>query len=278
MEITLIHIIISSMVFLCLGSAIGVYVIRTPEYEEHQWRKEAHAFLEQPFPETEIPPPSFSTGRSRCPKCNTKLTLLDLIPLLSFLINRQRCRHCHAPIPWFYFAIEIATLLLCLPLLWIADSQPELVLISLIFCCLLTISLIDWRHQWIPDQLTLFLLGLALIHTMSTAFVSLESSVIAMLAGYIFVVAIRQIYLSIRKIEAIGIGDAKLLAALGAWQGVDAMFAIVFIASSLGIIYAITYKKSGKQAIAFGPFLCIGAAIHFYLIQLNLNFYIHITF
>jgi len=268
LDVTAVHIILASIMLVCFGSAIGAYVFRTPKHEEYQWKKEAHEFLDLEFQESESPPKSFFSGRSHCPNCQQTLSSIDLIPLLSFSINKKRCRHCKSPIPWFYFIIETTTLFLCLPLLWVANNEFEFLIISLIFCCLLTISLIDWQYQWIPDQLNLLLLGLALTYVLLGPLELLQSSILGMLVGYLFVTCIRQIYLSIRQVEAIGMGDAKLLSGLGAWQGLDALFIIIFVASTLGILYVLIYKKPRDQTIAFGPFLCAAAIIHFIINQL----------
>lgn len=261
MEITLFHIIFAALIFMCLGSAITAYVHRTPMHEEYVWRKDAHHFLELDF--DEIEPVSFFKGRSQCPKCLQSLKFKDLIPVLSFVLNKQRCRHCNEPISWRYFTIEVMTLLFCMPLLWFANNETEFIMLSLIFCTLITISIIDWQHKWIPDQLNILLLGLTLCHILINGQTLLQDSVIGMLIGYFFVIAIRQLYLTLRKIEAIGLGDAKLLAALGAWQGLHGVFAIVFIASLLGVLYALINKKTRQQTIAFGPFLCLASVTNY---------------
>lgn len=277
MEISVFHLFFAGTVFLCLGSAISAYAYRTPKYEEYLWRKEAHQFLNIAF--TEKAPASFSQGRSYCPSCKHSLTIVDLVPLFSFLFNKARCRYCGEKIHWRYPATELLTLLVCMPLLWIADDILALILLSSVFCLLIAISLIDWRHQWIPDQLNLALLGVALLYSLYVPMDSLRDSIIAMLVGYLLIAGLRQIYLMIKGVEAIGLGDAKLLAALGAWQGMYGLFNILFLASVLGTIYALVSKKGTQQTIAFGPFLAIAAIVHFVLNSLFLDLFslIHLS-
>jgi len=250
---------------LCLGSAMTAYVARTPKYEEYIWRKEAHQFLDIPFDES--PPQAFHIGRSHCPKCQETLQFYDLIPILSFILSRGKCRYCKHKIALKYPLIELGSLVLCLPLLLISLPLPSLLLMTGIFCLLISISLIDWQHQWIPDQLNLALLGLSLGINLLESETALYQAVLGMMLGYLLIVSIRQIYLTLRGIEAIGLGDAKLLAALGAWQGMESLFYIVFYASLLGVIYALISKKGRYQSLAFGPFLCLAALLNFFILH-----------
>lgn len=262
MELSLIFVFLYLLLCLCLGSAITAYVSRTPQYEEYLWRKEAHNYLELPFEEK--PPQAFHSGRSSCPSCKKTLNYFDLIPVFSFLISKGKCRHCHNNISIKYPLTEMACLIVCLPLLIIHSHWLPLLLNTGIFCLLISISLIDWQHQWIPDQLNLALLGLALCLSLNTSEPPLSYSVLGMMTGYLIILIIRQLYLTLRGIEAIGLGDAKLLAGLGAWQGLESLFYILFYASILGVIFAIISRKGRYQSLAFGPFLCLGAFIKYF--------------
>lgn len=238
------------------------YVARTPKYEEYIWRKEAHQFLAIAF--NEKPPHAFHSGRSHCPECQETLRFYDLLPIFSFLFSKGKCRYCKNEISIKYPLIELGSLLVCLPLLLISNQLPDLLLMTGIFCLLICISLIDWQHQWIPDQLNLLLLGLSLSLNLMESDIALYHAVLGMMFGYLLIISIRQIYLTLKGIEAIGLGDAKLLAALGAWQGIENLFHIVFYASILGVIYALISKKGRYQSLAFGPFLCLAALLNFF--------------
>ena len=238
------------------------YVVRTPRYEEYTWRKEAHQFLDIPF--DDAPPLGFHSGRSQCPKCHKHLKAYDLIPIFSYLMSKGQCRYCQTKISIKYPLIELACLLCCMPLLVINLSIIPLILTTAIITTLIAISIIDWQHQWIPDQTSLLILGLGLTINLLIGDIALYQSVLGMLIGYLLIVSIRQIYLTLRKIEAIGLGDAKLLAALGAWQGLENVFYILFFASLLGVIYAILNKQGRHQSMAFGPFLCVAAFITYF--------------
>ncbi|WP_438467693.1 prepilin peptidase [Marinomonas sp. PE14-40] len=251
------------LICLCFGSAMTAYISRTPKYEEFIWRKEAHQFLELPFDNN--PPPSFNSGWSLCPECKHTLKFYDLIPILSFISTKGRCRYCKKAIPLSYPLTELASLLTCLPLLFISTNWISLLILTCIFSLLICISIIDWKVQWIPDQLNLLLLGFALTFNIVESTISMKDAVLGMMLGYLCIVSIRQLYLIFKDIEAIGLGDAKLLAALGAWQGVESLFYILFYASITGVIYAIFSRKGRYQSLAFGPFLCFSALLNFFI-------------
>ena len=262
MEFTVLNIVIYAAFCLCLGSAMTAYVVRTPKYEEYTWRKEAHQFLDIPFNESS--PLGFHSGRSQCPNCHNKLKAYDLIPIFSYLITKGQCRYCHTKISIKYPLTELACLVSCLPLLMINLPLAPLMITTVIITTLIGISIIDWQHQWIPDHASLLILGLGLTLNLLLSEVALYQSVLGMLIGYLLIVSIRQIYLTLRKIEAIGLGDAKLLAALGAWQGLENLFYILFFASILGVLYAILNKQGRHQSMAFGPFLCASAFMTYF--------------
>lgn len=266
MELNIVTIALYLAICLCFGSTVTAYISRTPKYEEFIWRKEAHQFLDIPF--NEAPPQAFHSGRSCCPKCNSTLQFYDLLPIFSFVSSKGKCRYCKQKISVTYPLIEAVTLIICLPLLFISTQWIPLLIMTGIFCLLISISIIDWQHQWIPDQLNLLLLGLSLTYNILDGNNALYSAVLGMLIGYLLIVSIRQIYLTLKGIEAIGLGDAKLLAGLGAWQGIESLFYILFYASILGVIYAIINNKGRYQSLAFGPFLCIAALLNFFMTHL----------
>ncbi|WP_240009674.1 A24 family peptidase [Marinomonas algicola] len=139
-------------------------------------------------------------------------------------------------------------------------SLFELILISSIFCCLLTITIFDYKHQWIPDELNGLLIILSLVLVLPNE-VQTISSVYGILFGYGGIYLIRLFFLQIRKVEVIGLGDAKLLAGIGAWFGAFSISYIVFMASLFGIVAYIFHRQ--RQS-AFGPYLCLSAYTFFW--------------
>ncbi|MCZ2720472.1 prepilin peptidase [Marinomonas sp. 15G1-11] len=247
-----------SLILLCIGSVITAFLHRWPLLCEFRWNKEAHDIVGLPFDVKE--PPSFIYGRSQCTKCNKTLSFIELIPVFSYLIQLGKCRHCQKKINIRYFMIEIATLLFCIPLIFIEVNVLQLFLLSSIFCCLLTVAIFDYHHQWIPDELNGILIFLSLVLVLHSN-TDLKSSVYGVLFGYGGIYIIRLLFLKLRNIEVIGLGDAKLLAGIGAWLGVGSLSYVLFIASILGII---TFLFHRQRQTAFGPYLCTAAYLFFW--------------
>ncbi|SBS34558.1 Type 4 prepilin-like proteins leader peptide-processing enzyme [Marinomonas spartinae] len=253
-----------ALIILSFGSFAALFTVRWPRLSEYLWQKEAHNALGIPF-EAEIPE-SISTGRSRCESCHHTLSWKDLIPILSYGLLQGRCRYCQMRISPHYVLIESTCLCICLPLLITCHDLIELSLNSLLMCSLLTAAIIDYQHKLIPDECCLIALAAALLLNIHSG--TLENAVLGMIVGYSAVYLLRWGYLKIRNIEAIGLGDVKLLATLGAWLGVLHLTTLLLYASLIGILYILLYREKNKEPIPFGPFLFLSGIIHYYYLNL----------
>ena len=209
-----------------------------------------------------LQPRTILIGRSACPACGSPLSGRDLVPLLSFIWLKGRCRVCAAHIARFHPAIELAALLVAI---WAAVSADGVILwmTCLLGWSLLALAAIDFRHYLLPDFLTLPLIPLGLLAAWLTAPSTVVDSLIGAAAGLIFVIALRYVYGLIRHREGIGLGDAKLLAAAGAWVGWVALPSVVLIAALSGLVFATGLRLAGKEVSAadrvpFGIFLSLG--------------------
>jgi leader peptidase (prepilin peptidase)/N-methyltransferase len=208
---------------------------------------------------------SIARGRSRCDHCGTPLDILDLVPVASWAWHRGRCRHCGARLGWFYPAIEMAALLVAVAAVVADAGDPvRLWLDCLLGWALLTAAWIDLDHFLLPDPLTLPLIvaGLAATAWQDTA--GLTDHALAAALGYLLFRAVQLIYRRIRGREGLGEGDAKLLAAAGAWLGLAALSWVVLIAALLGLAAAGIGRLAGlgltrTSALPFGPFLALAA-------------------
>lgn len=199
------------------------------------------------------------TGRSQCVHCGVSLTALDLVPLASWLAGRGHCRHCRAWIGWFYPAIELAALGIAVLSLYVDRGSAAWVDAALGWW-LLTLGWIDWRHAILPDVLTLplIVLGLAIAGVLEPE--RLWDPLIGTVCGYGALWGIAWLYRQLRGREGLGLGDAKLLAAAGAWVGVTGLPSVVAGAAVAGLAAAGTMMLAGRRldrysALPFGPFL-----------------------
>ena len=201
-------------------------------------------------------------GRSECPACGTQLGVMELVPVLSWAAQRGRCRHCRAGVSLFYPAIELAALGVAV---WSACLMSGLALWA--SCCLgwalIALAALDMKYFLLPDFLTLPLIAAGLLANALLDHLSLFDHALGAALGYAFVRLLRFAYRSIRGREGMGLGDAKLLAAAGAWVSWTGLPSVLVIASLLGLVGVLTQLLRGRridpaQHVPFGAFLGAG--------------------
>ncbi len=251
-------------------------------------------------------------GRSRCSKCGATLRWHDLIPVLSFLMLRGRCRECHDKISFQYPVVELFSgLALISPFYFYKYYFVMLSQVSgesiwwfyalaivwvLTFLSFILLALIDWRLQIIPDSLNLFLAGLGIfkISTLylagktATPYVSFVNGYAGLfglgdniflnyLAAALFGLIFFGIIIYITRGAGMGMGDLKLATALGlllGWPDIALVTVLAFIIGSLwGLWLIVRYGVSMKQALPFGPFIVLGALITIFFGEQLLRIY-----
>jgi len=210
-------------------------------------------------------PKAIVFGRSACEFCGTEIAARDLVPLASWVFLRGRCRTCAQPLGAFYPLIELAALAVAL---WSATLfSGGLLWVS---CCfgwaLLALAATDLKYFLLPDFLTLPLIPAGLLATWIFNPPALLPNVIGVLAGYGFVVLLRFLYWRLRRREGMGLGDAKLLAASGAWVSWDGLPSVILLGALAGLVFALAGKMRGgtlslTNRVPFGTFLCLGTWI-----------------
>jgi leader peptidase (prepilin peptidase)/N-methyltransferase len=197
---------------------------------------------------------------STCPECGHAIAWHDNIPVLSFFLLRGRCRACAAPIPWRYPIVEAITAVL-FAAAWLrfgADVRQFIVAVVFL-AALVAITVIDLRHQIIPDAITLPGVVAGVVAALATHRIAWVDSVAGILLGSGLFVAVIVV-----SRGGMGGGDLKLGAMLGAFLGWQALLVGLFIAVMLGGMLAVVLLASRrvarKDAIPFGPFLAIGGA------------------
>ncbi len=185
------------------------------------------------------------TGRSACDACGKPLGVGELIPLLSAVIQRGKCRHCDAKINPRHWGIELIAALIGALALGIAPGLAGLA--GAIFgWMLIALIALDAEHYWLPDRLTLPLLMLGF----GGGLIGLDPPFIDRLwgaaGGYISLAGIALAYKLIRKREGLGGGDPKLLGAIGAWLGWQPLPMVLLGASGIGLLFVLVQHLRGQ--------------------------------
>ncbi len=243
---------------LLIGSFLNVVIYRLPKMMERQWAVECAEINGNTADPAE--PFNLMIPRSKCPHCGHQIQWYENIPVLSHLALRGKCSACKAPISLRYSLVEIATGVLFFVSIWHWGVSSTGFAWCVFSAFLLALALIDWDTTLLPDDLTLPLLWLGLIAaTMQWIPTSLQSSLWGAVAGYLSLWSVYWLFKIVTGKEGMGYGDFKLLAALGAWFGWQALIPIILISSVLGAIIGVTMKfTSGLRDggyIPFGPFL-----------------------
>ena len=210
-------------------------------------------------------------SRSTCPKCKKMIKWYDNIPLISFLILKRKCRNCNFKINFQYFIVElIGALSFCLIYYVYGISFTTLLLITLTIFFII-IYFIDLKHFIIPNELTFPLMFLGAIKSFypdldTELFPNLVNSLIGGVVGYFIIWIIIFLYKKIRNKEGMGLGDAKLLSAMGFWFGWVSIPIIVFFSSIIALLYVaptlINKSKNLSTQIPYGPYLIIASVIY----------------
>jgi leader peptidase (prepilin peptidase) / N-methyltransferase len=196
---------------------------------------------------------------SRCPACQHRIRPHQNVPVLSWLMLRGRCSACKAAISPRYPLVELLSAVLFGAIGWRFGAQPVALLWCAFAAALIALSIIDWDTTVLPDALTLPLLWAGLLAATLGWTIPLSTAVIGACAGYLSLWAVYWFFKLATGKEGMGYGDFKLLAALGAWLGWQALLPIVLGASVLGALVGIAMKVAGAlregRYVPFGPFL-----------------------
>lgn len=189
-------------------------------------------------------------GRSRCRSCGTVLGAGELVPLASFLAQGGRCRHCRAPIPADLVLAELGGGLVAVLALAVSSGPAMLLLLAGFGWALLLLGLLDARHFWLPNALTLPLCAAGLASGWWLPWPTLEDRGLGAIAGFLALEAVRIGYRHLRGREGLGAGDARLMAALGAWLGIAALPWVLLGAAMAGLAGAGLAMAAGRSVTA----------------------------
>jgi leader peptidase (prepilin peptidase) / N-methyltransferase len=200
---------------------------------------------------------------SHCPSCDHRIRFYENIPLLSFLVQNGKCRHCGASISWRYPIVEGLTALVVISLFAVYGWSKELLVYGALSLFLVPISFIDLETGFIPDKLTLPASLIGIIFLIVFQIVNWKSALIGAVSGGLFLLILMALGKAVFKKDAMGMGDVKLLVMIGIYVGFPAVFVALFLGSvaAFFVIAAglLMKKQSLKSTIPFGPFIAIGS-------------------
>lgn len=214
-------------------------------------------------------------GRSFCPKCKKKIVWYDNIPIISFLSLNRKCRKCKKIIPIQYFLVEILNIVLFSIIYFIFGISLTSLLLMILAFVFIIVFFIDLKHYIIPNILTFPLMILGFVKSfdpnLNSLFPNYLNSLIGGMFGYGIIWSIIFFYKQIKNKEGMGLGDAKLLAAIGFWFGWISIPFVIFSSSIVALILVIPslLNKSRKfsSQIPFGPFIIIGCILYIIFID-----------
>lgn len=260
---TFLWISLVSIIGLMVGSFLNVVIYRLPEMIKRSWLQQCAELRGETAPVfTKL---NLMIPRSACIYCGHKITALENIPIISYLVLRGRCKQCKKDISLRYPFVEAVTALMSGLVAW-HFGFSLLALAALIFVwALIALAVIDLDTQLLPDDITLPLLWLGILINLSNGFTDIHGAVIGAVVGYLSLWLTYWCFKLVTGKEGMGYGDFKLLAAIGAWLGWG-MLPIVIVFSSLmgavvGIGLIMSARHNKNMPIPFGPYLVSGALI-----------------
>ena len=248
---------------LAIGSFLNVVIYRLPQILEQGWKSECRELLELDAAKDEKL--SLSTPSSACPSCGHKIRAWENIPVISYLFLRGKCSACGIDISLRYPVIEFVTGLLSFVIAWHFGFTLEAFGALLLTWTLIALSMIDFDHQILPDNMTLPVLWLGLLFNLGSVYTDIHSAVIGAIAGYLSLWTVFWMFKLLTGKEGMGYGDFKLLALFGAWLGWQFLPQIILLSSLVGAIIGISMiifrGRDRNIPIPFGPYLAIAGWI-----------------
>jgi leader peptidase (prepilin peptidase)/N-methyltransferase len=275
---------LAGIIGLLVGSFLNVVIIRLPimmqreealffwHHQQEQEKTTPHLSISTPeavtVPEHLSARYSLYTPASQCPHCKASVKWWMNIPVVSYILLKGRCYACRVRISIQYPIIEIVACLLGIlaALSW-GNTLGYAVTCGMmvLLWSLLTLTVIDFNTQYLPDAIVLPLLWLGLIINVGGAIVPLSSAVWGAVAGYMSLFSVCYFFKLLTGKQGMGNGDFKLLAALGAWLGVNMIVPILLLSSVVGsvvgVILMLNRRMNRQSYIAFGPYLAIAGAL-----------------
>ena len=253
---------------LLVGSFLNVVIYRVPEGLNRNWKLQAKQMLDLPLEQGEGERFNILMPPSHCPSCKAAIKPWQNIPILSYVLLKGQCKHCHAAISLRYPLVELLTGLVFAVCAWKFGATWTALAVMVFSAYLIAMIFIDADTQLLPDQLTLPLMWAGIVFHLAAyllqadwGITTLVDSLLGAIVGYMSLWSIFQLFKLVTGKEGMGYGDFKLLAALGAWLGISVLPIIIIMSAVVGLIFALIMKVAKNQPMPFGPYLAISGWI-----------------
>ena len=268
MELDTIVVLLALLLGLLVGSFLNVVIYRVPEGLNRNWKLQAKQMLDLPLEQGEGERFNILMPPSHCPSCKVAIKPWQNIPILSYVLLKGQCKHCHTAISLRYPLVELLTGLVFAVCAW-KFGVTWTALAAMVFSAyLIAMIFIDADTQLLPDQLTLPLMWGGIVFHLAAyllqadwGITNLVDSLLGAIVGYMSLWSIFQLFKLVTGKEGMGYGDFKLLAALGAWLGISVLPIIIIMSAVVGLIFALIMKVAKNQPMPFGPYLAISGWI-----------------
>jgi leader peptidase (prepilin peptidase)/N-methyltransferase len=215
------------------------------------------------------------SGRSYCPKCKTQISWYDNIPILSYLFIQGKCRKCKKQISIQYLTVELISVLSFTAAYFFYGITITTLLFIILALTFIIIFFVDLKHYIIPNSLTFPLMFIGFVKSfdpnLNELFPNYINSLIGGVLGYGIIWLIIFLYKVLRNKEGMGLGDAKLLSAIGFWFGWISIPFVIFSSSIVALLTVlpslINKSKKLSSEIPFGPFIIIGCILYIIFIE-----------
>ena len=212
--------------------------------------------------------------RSFCPSCQKTIKWSDNIPLISFLLLKRKCRNCDYKISFQYFIVELITAISFTIIYYFYGISITSLLLIILSVFFVIIFFIDLKHFIIPNSLTFPLMFIGFIKSFDPnldnfLFPNYINSLIGGVIGYLIIWLIIFVYKKIRNKEGMGLGDAKLLSAIGFWFGWVSIPFVLFLSSIIALGFSlpslVNKSKNLSSQIPFGPYIVLGITLYIFI-------------
>ena len=215
---------------------------------------------------------------SFCTSCKYKIPFYLNIPIISYILNFGKCKNCKNKISISYLIVEVLTASLFVYAYILYGISFNSLAFIIFYSGLLIIFFTDLKYYLILDKITIPLSIVGLVFTFfnfNPFDVDILSSLLGGAVGYLVIYIIRFLFFKIRKVEGMGLGDAKLFLMIGIWLGIKSIYLILassaLVGAVVGSLIIYFYKKDKDFQIPYGCFIVIASALYPYLGSLFYN-------